>query len=219
MEDYPVSYVRNRDGIFDYHLAQMGHREWAMEVDIFVGPTGSGKSFTADSENPDAYGVPWPTGGRWWWPGYAGQHCVIMDEFRHQIKMDRMLRLLDRYGMVCEAKCRNFQFVSHKIVITTNIDPRDWYPGVRMDRKDPLARRIREYCTIYDFAPGMVFGQFVKVARTERFEFRAHGELDLDGDAPMDMGDGPGAALERAYDFGRPLFGRAGGMDVDNPGM
>ncbi len=171
MEDYPVAWVRNRDGILDYHIRLLGARRWAMEVQIFIGPTGAGKSATADAENPGAYYVPWPTGGRWWWPGYEGQHCVVMDEFRHQIRMDVMLKMLDRYDWTLEAKGRNFQFVSHKIVITSNVDPKDWYLGVTTAVKEPLARRIREFCTIYDFTPGRQFGQFEKVARTEHFSF------------------------------------------------
>lgn len=183
MEDYPCAYVQHRDGILDYSLARMGVRDWPMEVDVFVGPTGSGKSATAALENPGAYYVPWPTGGRWWWPAYEGQHCCIMDEFRMQIKMDVMLKLLDRYPMKLEAKGRSFDFVSRKIVLTTNIDPRDWYGGVLMSKKGPLQRRIREFCTIYDFTPGMAYGQFVKVARTELFTFRER--VDADGDVEM----------------------------------
>ncbi len=176
MEDFPVAYVRNRDGIQDYHLSLKEARRWAMEVQIFVGPTRSGKSATADAENPGAYYVPWPTGGRWWWPGYVGQPTVIMDEFRMQIKMDVMLKMLDRYNWTLEAKGRNFQFVSTKIVLTTNIDPKDWYAGVPLETREPLEARIREFCTIYDFTPGRQFGQFEKVARTELFSFTGDGD-------------------------------------------
>ena len=197
-DDYPVTYVRNRERLEDYGLSLKGVRSWAMEVEILYGPTGTGKSYTAWTENPDAYNVPWPTGGRWWWPGYVGQPTVVMDEFRHQIKMDVMLKVLDRYDWWLESKGRNFHFVSHKIVITTNMDPRDWYPGLSPAKKTMLGRRIREYCTIFDCTG--VFGQFVKVARTERFTFREH--VDHEGD--VDMPDTPldfsvGAESRNAY--------------------
>ncbi len=164
----------HRDKIEDYALKQKGKRDWAMQVHIFVGPSGTGKSYTAQHENPDAFNVPWPMGNRWWWPSYTGQHCVIMDEFRHQIKMDVMLKMMDRYAWALEAKGRNFQFVSHKIVITTNIDPKDWYKKVPLGAKAPLERRIREFATIYDFEEGHQHPDFVKNERTERFEFTDH---------------------------------------------
>ncbi len=176
-EDFGGIYLLHKDKIEDYAIKQKGSRRWAMEIEIYVGESGAGKSYTADLENPGAYYVPWPAGGRWWWPGYRGQDVVIMDEFRHQIKMDVMLKMLDRYTWVLEAKGRNFEFVSKKIVITTNIDPKDWYPGVATDTKEPLARRIREFCKIYDFAAGREFdpqnqlGAFEKTLRTEHFRF------------------------------------------------
>ena len=84
-ENFPGLMCRYKEKIEDYALSLKGRRRWAMEIEIFVGPTGSGKSYTADVENPGAYYVPWPAGGRWWWPGYRGQHCVIMDESNAQL--------------------------------------------------------------------------------------------------------------------------------------
>ncbi len=176
-ENFGGLFLQWGDKIKDYALLCKGKRRWAMDVQIFVGPTGSGKSYTADLENPLAYYVPWPTGGRWWWPGYVGQHTCVMDEFRHQIKMDVMLKMLDRYDWILECKGRNFQFCSKKIVITTNIDPVKWYAGVSNAAKEPLARRIREFCRIYDFAPDREFGAqnqqgaFEKTLRTGTFAF------------------------------------------------
>ncbi len=154
---------------------RLPERDWAMEIEIFVGETGTGKSFTAKLENPESISIPWPTGGRWWMPGYTGQHTIVLDEFRMQIKMDTMLKVMDRYAWTTESKGSNFPFVSRKIVITTNIDPKDWYQMVKLvasrgqqARKvvlAPLARRICEYATIYDFAAGTTFPNFVKVAR------------------------------------------------------
>ena len=113
-DDYPGEFLQYRDKIDDFILKQKGKRNWAMEIEIFYGPTGTGKSYTSNTENPNAYNVPWPTGGRWWWPGYTGQDTVIMDEFRHQIKYDVMLKMMDRYAWALEAKGRSFNFVSKK---------------------------------------------------------------------------------------------------------
>jgi len=170
-DDFPCLMLLHRDKIQDFAIKCKGKRDWATEIEIFVGKTGTGKSFTAKTENEDAYNVPWPMGGRWWWPNYTGEHCVIMDEFRHQVKMDVMLKMLDRYAWTLESKGRNFQFVSRKIVITTNIDPKDWYSGVSKEVKEPLRRRIQEFATIYDFQEDCPYPDFVKVARTGRFEF------------------------------------------------
>ncbi len=173
-EAFPEASVMYRDKLLDEALRLTGGRDWAMSIEIYVGPSGSGKSTTAKLENVDAYACPWPAGGRWWWPGYEGQDCVILDEFRHQVKMDVLLKLFDRHCMWLEAKGRNFQFSSHKVVITTNLDPADWYPGVPVGVKEPLARRIREFAVIYDFDSGGVYPHFVKVARDmSQFVFAA----------------------------------------------
>ncbi len=170
-QQFPTLMLLHKDKIQDYYLKQQGIRDWAMHIDIFVGKTGSGKSRTAKDENPDAYNVPWPSGNRWWWPDYQGEATVIMDEFRHQIKYDVMLKMMDRYAWCLESKGRNFQFVSNKIVITTNLDPKNWYPGVKKEIKAPLARRINEFATIYDFNPDSVYPDFEKTVRHGNFEF------------------------------------------------
>ena len=177
-DEFPETFAMFADKLNDYHLAQLGERDWEMEIEIYVGPSGSGKSTTAKLENPGAYHCPWPTGGRWWWPNYRGQEVVILDEWRHDVKIQVLLKLFDRHTFHLEAKGRNFQFVSHKIVLTTNIEPRDWFPGTKFDVLDPLQRRIREYAKIYDFAGGHQFPNFVKTLRPQQFTFNARPWLD-----------------------------------------
>ena len=67
------------------------------EVIIYYGKTGTGKSASALQEWPNAYWVPWPKKGGWWWPFYSGEDTIILDEWRHQVSYDEILRLLDRY--------------------------------------------------------------------------------------------------------------------------
>jgi len=184
---------------------RLSDRDWAMEIDIFVGETGTGKSTTAKLENPGSKALPWPTGGRWWMPGYTGQNTVLLDDFNSQVKVEQFMKLFDRHAWSTEAKGTNFPFVSRKVVITTNIDPKDWFQmRARVERDgqaarkvylEPLARRIREFAEIYDFEPGHVFDAvapawgFVKVRRTERFEFNDTVVHDFRGaDAGGDQG-------------------------------
>lgn len=170
-ELYPGLHLLHQDKILKMYLELKGKRNWAMNCQIFVGKTGTGKSSTAKLQNPDAYHVPWPVGGRWWWPDYKGQECLILDEFRHQIKYDVMLKLLDRHPFIIEWKGGMSQMVSKKIIITSNIDPKDWYPGMDKAKKDPLARRINEFATIWDFEDGREYPNFHLVLREEEFEF------------------------------------------------
>lgn len=171
LQQYPVQTLMYGEKIMDYAISLKPERSWPMDIEIYVGPSGTGKSTTAKTENPNAYHCPWPTGGRWWWPHYQGEDCVILDEFRHQIKMDVMLKLFDRHPMFVEAKGRTMKMISKKLIITTNIDPRDWYPKLDADSKDPLRRRIQEFAKIYDFEEDHSYPNFVKNLRTRRFRF------------------------------------------------
>ncbi len=179
LDAHPKQAIMYGSRIQKEYLRRLGKRDWAMEIEIFVGETGTGKSSTAKLENPGSVSIPWPTGGRWWFAGYSGQRCIVLDDFRSgNITVLAMMKLFDRHAWTIEAKGCNMEFISRKIVITTNVDPRDWYQmtklveskgqQARKDILDPLARRISEFATIYDFAPGNDFPDFVKVARPKR---------------------------------------------------
>lgn len=169
IDTYPTLWLQHRNKIMDFALDTKGERKWNMDIHIYYGVPGTGKSFSAHQENPEAYIISWPKGGRWWWDGYMGEEVVIGDEFRNDISYAQMLKFFDRYPWKIEAKGRQFDFVSKKIILTTNIDPKDWYPGV--EDKSALERRIREFATIWDFKEGCTFPDFEKVARTETFKF------------------------------------------------
>lgn len=147
--NFPDQYLRWGGNIDKMVNSNCEQRSWQMQIDIYVGVSGVGKSMTAFHDDKDAFYAMWPKGGRWWWPEYEGQHTVIMDEFRHQIKMDQMLRIMDRYPMKVEYKGGNTEFRSKRIIITTNIESRCWYPGV--DDRTMLWRRFEDFCTIWQF--------------------------------------------------------------------
>lgn len=150
-EEFPNEYVRHHQGFMALKLIRAEKRDWAMDVHIYFGATGTGKSYKAYHDYPGAYTVPWPSKrGTWWWPHYEGQETVILDEFRHQISFTIMLQLLDRYSFKVQAKGSHHEFNSKRLVFTTNIDPYEWYPKVQ-DR-EPFMRRLRDFATIHDFS-------------------------------------------------------------------
>ncbi len=136
-------------------------RDWPMEIDILFGPTGSGKSWKAHHDNVGAYEVKWPeTGNNVFWHDRfeggndegTGHDTVLWEEFRHNIPYGRMLKFFDRYG--CKVKFHGgmTEFNAHKIVITTNIEPMNWYPKKDQEGISMLHRRFNDFCTIYDFS-------------------------------------------------------------------
>ncbi len=192
-EDYSVQYAMHKDKLSDYYIGLKGRRHWPMEVEIFVGETGSGKSATAWRENPQAYACPWPIGGHWWMGGYQGENTIILDDYDGQISLEKMMMLFDRHPWPdCEAKCRQFNFVSKKIVITTNRDPRDWFPKHDKDEihMRAMRRRIREFASIRDFDDGHEYPDFVESTRMDMDDFdwndRRNGRR---GTIPAGVGD------------------------------
>jgi hypothetical protein len=173
----PMMFMRHHNASRALFNAVQEHRHHPMRVLILFGDTGTGKSAWARQKFPDAYYAPWPTGGRWWWPEYEHQETVVLDEFRHQIKYDVMLKLFDRYPMWVESKGSNHKMNSKRIVITTNLHPKDWYGGVK--DKDPLKRRIKEYAKVTEFVgrPVVQNGSVIPYTRSldlNDFEFNEY---------------------------------------------
>lgn len=109
-------------------------------VYCFWGDTGTGKSRRAwDEATFDAYPKT-PTSK--FWDGYNGQENVVIDEFRGQIEISHMLRWLDRYPVIVENKGGSLVFKAKKIWITSNLNPRDWYPGTDVETVNALLRRM-----------------------------------------------------------------------------
>jgi len=113
------------------------------KVLFFYGTTGTGKTRAAFEEaGEDAYS--WgPEQGKWW-NGYNRHKTVIMDEFRGQLEMGYMLRLLDVYPMKIETKGGMRQFVADTVILTGPMHPKELYPSLGNDLHDQFLRRIDE---------------------------------------------------------------------------
>lgn len=115
---------------------------------VFWGPTGTGKSRRAwDESGMDAF----PKDPRTkWWDGYSNHKHVVIDEFRGAIDVAHLLRWLDRYPVLVEIKGGTVPLVTQTIWITSNVNPREWYPEIDPLTLAALIRRlnITEFCSL-----------------------------------------------------------------------
>jgi len=129
-----------------YKRVKATKRDWAMEIIIYIGPSGTGKTRAVRETYPDAY---WKAPGKWW-DNYQGENDVVIDEmYGHQFAYTDLLRLLDRYPYSVECKGATMEFVSHRIILTSNQEPEDWYDAEKTHRmsweESPLYRRLHEF--------------------------------------------------------------------------
>lgn len=148
-DEHFSAFIRYEKGFRSYKLLKSVRRDWSMDLIIVVGPSGTGKSRYARTSYPGAY---WKPKGPWW-DGYDGEETVVIDEmYGHCFPFSELLQLLDRYPYKVPVKGGTMEFVSKRIVMTSNQHPRDWYSSEKTHQvsweESPLCRRIREYGTL-----------------------------------------------------------------------
>lgn len=108
---------------------------------VFWGNTGTGKSYSAWNEAGATAYCKDPRSK--FWCAYNGQSNVIIDEFRGGIDIAHLLRWLDRYPCRVETKGGDRPLCAVKFWITSNIEPRFWYPDLDEGSTNALLRRLQ----------------------------------------------------------------------------
>lgn len=107
---------------------------------VYWGYTGTGKSRRAWEEaGMDAFCKDPRTK---FWCGYSGESNVVIDEFRGGIDIAHVLRWLDRYPVRVEVKGGNRPLKAKRYWITSNLDPREWFPDADTTTVEALMRRL-----------------------------------------------------------------------------
>lgn len=142
----PKTFVKYNKGFMALKQALIEPRSEKPIVQVYYGPTGTGKSYAARElmKSHDIEYYTWTPARGKWWDGYDGHKGVIMEEFRgfNQFGLDYLLVLLDRYECPVEYKGGTCEFVANRIVITSPKHPKDWYENKTTDKIDQLLRRI-----------------------------------------------------------------------------
>lgn len=146
MSRYPRQYLRNHAAVAKLCGMYDKPRVYGdINVEIWWGVTGSGKSHRAFTKYPDAYRKCIP--GKWW-EGYKGEDTVIFEEFNpeedKELRLPELLKILDKYPYQVEIKGASIQLKARTFIFTTNIDPRTWYQG--HPQVPAFCRRVSKVC-------------------------------------------------------------------------
>jgi len=107
---------------------------------VFWGATGTGKSLRAWTEAGQGAFSKDPRTK--WWCGYRSQTNIVIDEFRGTVDVSHLLRWLDRYPVIVEIKGGARPLAATTFWITSNLDPRKWYPEIDDETLNALLRRL-----------------------------------------------------------------------------
>jgi hypothetical protein len=115
-------------------------RDFKPEVIWVYGDSGSGKTHWVREKcaGEDVY---WKDATKWW-DGYDAHETTVMDDFRSSnMKMNELLKLIDKYAHRVEQKGTFRQMLSKKIYITSIMHPKDIY-NMPEEPIQQLLRRI-----------------------------------------------------------------------------
>lgn len=144
----PVTYFKFHKHINAYRCATLLPRDTQPVVEVFYGPTGTGKSHTARERFKNLEYYVWSPAQLKWWDGYTGQKYVIMEEFRSQLPFSYMLSLLDKYEHKVEYKGGIIEFCGIHIIITSPKHPRDWFGNIFEHSDDSNMQLLRRISNI-----------------------------------------------------------------------
>ena len=128
-------------GIYENHITEP--RTHVTKLHIHEGEHGTYKSLAAQ-QYPDRYYLNGGNNGCWFDSYEPNQHAtVVADEFGgHYMPYTQLKRMCDRYGLNVETKGGVVAFRAKRFVITSNIDPEQWYPKYPFAE---LSRRITSW--------------------------------------------------------------------------
>lgn len=145
-------YVRYRKNI--EHYISMKYEETIPEgfslptVEVFWGAPGTGKTRLvverAKTSGNALYQIHFGDKHQVWWDGYKGQKWLLMDDFEGQMDRTSFLKLTGGYGhlQLWPVKGAMTRLYFTHIFITSNVNPKEWYPWITGHKAGALERRL-----------------------------------------------------------------------------
>jgi len=142
VEKFPAQVFMYHKGISTIASLFQAKRDEKTDVEVWIGPPGTGKSRGARDRHPSAY---WKQPDSIWFDGYNGEDCVVLDDFYGSLPWSTILQMMDRYPMQVQQKGTTANFAPKHLIFTSNKMPYEWYSKLfASNRVDPRAlfRRI-----------------------------------------------------------------------------
>jgi len=134
IESHPDVFCRYRQGvnaIADIAAESSIPEIRDMEVELWYGEAGTGKTWKARMENKNAYEPLDFNDKKVWFDGYHSQTCLILDEFASEdgarLNCNSLKRYLDRFPLRVPIKGGSARAAWTKVIIISNTTPFNWY--------------------------------------------------------------------------------------------
>lgn len=156
-----------------------------------TGPSGVGKTWSAREKVFAGYSKFWVTNynTQFIFDGYNGEKVIVFDEFKGQIQMDVMNKLMDYGPFQANVKHSRVHIKARRFIFMSNHPLEEWYPNVKSDNPE-LASFYRRFCesgTNYKFVGETLSTIRNPEERRERFEALRWQEEEDEGDEVYDV--------------------------------
>lgn len=146
-ESHPNMFLQRIRGLDRCREGLQPVRSSPLEVYLFYGPPGVGKTEFAYEQARLAGVVPYeiPLGKDFWTSSRLfGSSWVIMDEFKSNLSLKDLLKMLDNRPVEVPMKGSFNWWCPEVVIITTNVSPWNWYQYKERDyERQALFRRLK----------------------------------------------------------------------------
>lgn len=122
------------------------HTRRNVECLCFWGDPRSGKTTKAFECFPELrrYKLPLPKDDKSepWFMDYEGEEYLLIDDFKGEINVTMMKGILEGWPQQLPVKNSRTYAGWHKVVVTSNVDPKYWYPNIALIHTEAIIQRF-----------------------------------------------------------------------------
>jgi len=137
-------------------------------VMVVYGPPGTGKTTWVNSEFTEIYWAARPNNGSFYFEGYRGEDCILVDDFYGWYPQDFLLRLCQHFECRLPYRGGESQCLARNIIFTSNKRPWNWYKNTMAN----FIRRVTHWVYFYADRAYYITPDFIRFQNEVlRYEF------------------------------------------------